>query len=382
MKKMKLIRSSTVPISLKTFLQGSIEPLMNKYELVLLSSPDKVLDELHLTYGGRTLAVHMERHISVFKDLKALLILVEVFCEERPYMVHSMTPKAGLLCMIAAWIARVPRRVHTFTGLVWPTEVGAKRKLLMFMDKIMCACATHIIPEGVGVKNDLNEHITNKQMRVLGFGNVRGVDLSFWQKSHDVIVQSSLLKDELNIADTFNFLFVGRLVGDKGINELVEAFCKLHQTYPNIRLLIVGPSEAQLDPLDSATWDRVNNSDSILNIGPIWGEDILKYYSSCHCFVFPSYREGFPNTVLEAGAMGLPSIVTDINGSREIIVNGENGLIIPSKDADALYDAMKLMFTNEPMRSYMSVMARPMIANRFEQSFVRQCMFDYYDEIM
>jgi len=411
--KKKVIRATTIPLSLKVFLNVAIEEMMEKYDVTLVSSPAEELDYMRDAYGVKTIAVPMERHISLTKDLKSLIQLIRVFRKAKPYMVHSMTPKAGLLCMIAAWVCRVPRRVHTFTGLVWPTAVGSKRKILMLTDKILCACATHIIPEGEGVKNDLQNFITKKPMKVLGYGNVRGVDLAYWQVSPQLRVESLEFREKWWLTPhkdserCFNFIFVGRLVGDKGINELVEAFVKLREHYlsmdngQKVRLLLVGPTEDTLDPLQEVTWDRIKCTPSIIEVGSVWGDDILKYYAASDCFVFPSYREGFPNTVLEAGAMGLPSIVTDINGSREIIVGElkaeslevretsdsklkfcKNGIIIPSKDADALYNAMLNMVENKEAREEMAKNARPMIESRFEQGFVRKCLFDFYDEIM
>jgi glycosyltransferase involved in cell wall biosynthesis len=117
-------------------------------------------------------------------------------------------------------------------------------------------------------------------------------------------------------------------------------------------------------------------------VGPQWGDDLLVYYAASDCFVFPSYREGFPNTVIEAGAMNLPCIVTDINGSREIIVDGENGMIVPPRDAEALYRAMKTMLTTDDKRNNMARKARKLIADRYEQSFVRKCLYDFYDEVL
>lgn len=390
--KKKIIRATTVPLSLSTFLNGSIETLMEKYDLVFVSSPDKELKELHKQYGVKVVGVPMERHISAAKDFKSLCKLIKVFINEKPYMIHSMTPKAGLLCMIAGWICRVPRRVHTFTGLVWPTSTGIKRKILMATDWITCACATHVIPEGEGVKNDLQNHITKKPMKVLGFGNVRGVNMEYWCLRPEIELKAEKLRQK----GVFTFLFVGRLVGDKGINELIGAFCKLLNDRDDIRLVLVGPAEDELDPLEQTTWDRIKSTPSIVEIGPVWGDEILDYYAASDCFVFPSYREGFPNTPLEAGAMGLPCIVTDINGAREIISGNEsrfmshglelsirdNGIVIPPKNAEALYEAMKLMLTNNDLRKKMEANARPMIESRFEQCFVRKCLFDFYDEIM
>ena len=378
----KKIRSTTVPSSLVSFCTGQLKDLSKKYEVVAVSSPGEALEQIHKSDGVRVIAVPMERHISNFKDLKSLRQMFRVFREEKPYLVHSMPPQAGLICMMASWMARFPRRVHTFTGLIWPTSTGLKRRILMLTDMIVCGCATHIIPEGQGVMNDLRNYITKKPMKVHGNGNVRGIDLDFWKMTDDLKKHVENLKESYDLANCFSFVFVGRIVGDKGINELVEAFSRLIKDHENVRLMLVGDYEAELDPLSENTQTIIDATPQILAVGPQYGENLKAHYAANDCFVFPSYREGFPNTPIEAGAMGLQSIVTDINGSREIIENEKNGLIIPSKDANALYDAMKRMVEDGPMRQRMASVSRSMIASRFEQSFVRKCLYDFYDEIM
>jgi len=376
---MKIIRATTVPISLDTFCRGLLKMLSEKYEVVALSSPGVEMQTIAEREGVRTIEVPMERHISLMKDVRALWQLILVFRRERPTMVHSMTPKAGLLCMVAAWLTRVPVRVHTFTGLVFPTAKGLQRKLLMWTDRITCRCATYVIPEGEGVKNDLlNYGITQKPLRVLGFGNIRGVDMHYYNRRSEVMEKATTLRDDSCIT----FLFVGRIVRDKGIDELCEAFDRLSREYPQTKLLLVGWREDDLDPVSDKTQDLIDSNPSINYVGEIWGDDLLAYYAAADCFVLPSYREGFPNTVLEAGAMGLPSIVTDINGSREIIVENENGMIVPPRDADALFVAMRRMLNDDRRRSYMASNARNMIGCRFEQGFVRQCLLDFYDTIL
>ena len=373
----KIIRAVTVADS-TIFFEPTIKDLQERgYEIVSLSSPGEELVRLR-EMGVKTIEVPMERRISLFKDLKSLIKLIGVFRKEKPYMVHSMTPKAGMLCMLAAFLTRVPRRVHTFTGLVWPTSKGLKRIILMATDWLTCACATHIIPEGKGVMNDLQNHITKKTMKVLGYGNVRGVDMEKFSRRPEV----ERLAKEIKKEGIFTFIFVGRIVGDKGINELALAFTDLQKKYDNIRLLLVGSFENNLDPLKPETIKIINENPCIELLGPKYGDDLLAYYAASDCFVFPSYREGFPNTVMEAGAMGLPSIVTDINGSREIITDGKNGVIIPSKNTEALYQAMVEMITNTNKTKEYADNAREMIASRFERSFVCQCLYDFYDEIM
>lgn len=379
MPKKKIIRAYTVSQSLG-FVTDMLPDLMREYEVVLLSSPGEEMDQAKAQYGVKTIAVPMERHISVLKDFVSLCRLIKVFLRERPDMVHSMTPKAGMLCMLAAWLTRVPVRVHTFTGLVFPTSTGLKRRILMFTDWLTCACATHVIPEGEGVKADLlNNGITKKPLQVLGYGNVKGVDLSYYCKEN---VNLNLNEErKLKTDGVFTFLFVGRIVRDKGINELVKAFQHLHSHNPDTRLWLVGAYEDSLDPISNETRQIIADNDGIDAVGVKRGDELLAYYATSDCFVFPSYREGFPNTVLEAGAMGLPSIVTDINGSREIIIDGYNGVIIPPKDDHALYEAMNEMLENTEKRKEMATNARPLIAQRFEASFVRACLYDFYRRI-
>ena len=367
----KIFRASTVPQSLSTFCRGVLKDLSREYEVVAVSSPGAALDEVGRREGVRTIAVPMARHISPTNDLKSLWRMWRVFRQERPDMVHSMTPKAGLICMVAAWLARVPHRVHTFTGLVWPTATGMKRRVLMATDRLTCACATHIIPEGEGVKSDLlNHHITRKPIKVLGHGNVRGIDLDYYNPA----------AFKANQHEGFTFVFVGRIVRDKGINELISAFDRLHVEYNDTKLILVGAREDNLDPVSPKTIERINRGDGIEAVGR--QSDVRPFYAQADALVFPSYREGFPNVVIEAGAMGLPSIVTDINGSREIIIDGQNGIIIPSRVEEALYQAMKRFVEHPDEASTMAAQARPLIASRYEQGYVRQCLYDFYHEIL
>ena len=370
--KKKSIRISTIPLSLDVLLQGQLRMLSEHYEVVGVSSPGEELDKVAQREGIRTIAVPMERKISPFKDLVSLFRLIRLFHREKPWMVHSLTPKAGLLAMTAAWICRVPVRIHMFTGLVFPTTTGLKQKILMATDSITCACATNILPEGKGVKRDLKHfHITSKPLQIIGNGNINGIDLEYFDRPPEVLEQAEKYRKE----EVVTFCFVGRIVRDKGMNELVAAFQRLHQAYPNTRLVLVGPFEEKLDPVLPETRQVIEQHAAIEWMG--WQNDIRPFLAASEVFVFPSYREGFPNVVLQAGAMGLPSIVTDINGSSEIITEGVNGSIIPSQDEEALYKAMEKLLDTEERRK-LAQQARPQIANRYERKALWKELLKFY----
>ena len=374
--KRKIIRATTIPLSLDIFCKDMLKELSSQYDILAVSSPGEELDRVAAREGVAIAKVAMQRHIAPFHDFISLLKLIRLFHREKPWIVHSMTPKAGLLCMIAAKLCRVPHRIHTFTGLIWPTASGLKRKILIATDKLLCSCATIIIPEGNGVKQDLlSARITSKPLNVLANGNVRGIDLNHYRLSDEVVQQAKGLRKD----NTITYIFIGRLVADKGITELVNAFVKLNQLHDNTRLLLVGPKEQERSPLPSHILQTIESHKSIEAVG--MQHDIRPWLAAADVFVFPSYREGFPNVVIEAGAMALPSIVTDINGSNEIIIEGKNGLIIPSNDSDSLFNSMLRLYSDASLRQSLSRNARDLIADRFDCHLVRKALYDLYSSL-
>ena len=373
----KIIRACTVSMSVD-FFTGLIPELQEQgYEVVSVSSAGPELERVRAA-GARAEVVEMERHISPLKDLRSLWQMYRLFRREKPDIVHSMTPKAGLVCMMAAWLARVPRRVHMFTGLVFPTSKGLTRRILMTTDRLTCTCATHILPEGEGVKADLlNNGITRKELKVLGYGNCRGIDLDRFNPDLPEIKESAA---KIRKSGIFTFIFIGRIVRDKGINELAEAFARLYADRQDTRLILIGPYEDNLDPVSDNTRKIIKECPGIEAVGS--QKDVRAWLAASDALVFPSYREGFPNVVIEAGAMRLPSIVTDINGSREIIIEGENGTIIPPRDSETLYQAMKSFVEQPATTAAMAVAARPLISSRYEQSYVRCNLLNFYKEII
>ena len=378
--KVKVIRTSTIPISLNKLLKGQLKFLSKEFEVIGLSSSGTDLDEVKNRERVKTITVEMQRGMSPFKDIVSLVKLYLVFKKEKPQIVHSITPKAGLLCMLAAKFAGVPIRMHMFTGLLFPTMKGFSQKFFIKMDQLLCWAATNIYPEGNGVKQDLiNYNITSKPLKVLANGNVNGIDLDFFSPKQISEDQKYQLRNELNFdPQDFVFVFVGRLVGDKGINELVDAFKSFDNS--NVKLLLVGPLELKQDPIKEATIKEITNNKNIISVGS--KSDVRPYLAISDVLVFPSYREGFPNVVLQAGAMELPCIVTNISGCNEIIEEGKNGIIIPPKNKLAIANAMNFVIENKDKKEFFRKNARSMIESRYNQKLVWNAILKEYNSLI
>lgn len=377
----KIIRTATVSLSLDILLKGQLRFLSKNYDIVAVSGQDAHLTKVQNREKVKTISVNFERKISPFKDLISLFKLYKVLKIEKPLIIHSITPKAGLLSMIAGYFAKVPMRIHTFTGLVFPTKTGLLQLLLITMDKILCQFATHIYPEGNGVKNDLiNYKITKKPLMIIANGNVNGIDCNYFNTVHFSETDNKNLKAKLKIEPTdFVFIFVGRLVKDKGINELISAFVKFLSKNDDVKLLLVGPFEQHLNPISETSFHQIKNNKNIISVG--YQNDVRPYFAVSNCLIFPSYREGFPNVVLQAGAMNLPSIVTNINGSNEIIINNENGLIIEVKSENAIFNAINFIKIEKKLFEKFKNNARNRIVTNFEQKIVWEAILNEYKMI-
>jgi glycosyltransferase involved in cell wall biosynthesis len=288
--------------------------------------------------------------------------------------------------MLAANLAGVPHRLHTVAGLPLMESAGVKRKILEVVERITYASANKVYPNSKGLYDYILKHnYTNKyKLKVLGNGSSNGIDTSFFSPDQVSEAQKELLKKELNIKnEDFVFVFVGRLVGDKGINELVKAFSMLNKTKNaerQFKLLLVGPLEQELDPLPEDILNEIKNNSDIINAG--FQSDVRPYFAISHALAFPSYREGFPNVVMQAGAMGLPSIVSDINGCNEIIIDDENGVIVPVKNVEKLNEAMERMKSDTDYYKRLKMNARPMIESRYEQSEVWNAILSEYKKLI
>ncbi|WP_243452272.1 glycosyltransferase family 4 protein [Tenacibaculum finnmarkense] len=376
MKNKKIVRITTVPQSLKTLLKGQHKFMsQNGFEVVGVSSEGKYLQDVADDEGIRVEVIEMTRKITPLKDLKSLWELYRLLKKEHPFIVHTHTPKAGIIGMLASYLANVPNRLHTVAGLPLLEAKGVKRTILNFVEKLTYKCATRVYPNSNGLKDIIleNKFIASEKLNVIANGSSNGIDTAHFNSELFSKEKQQRLKTTLKIKeDDFVFIFVGRIVGDKGINELIKAFDKLSKTKDKIKLLLVGSFEDELDPLQEVTKNIINTNKQIISVG--YQNDVRPYFSIADVLTFPSYREGFPNVVMQAGAMGLPSIVSNINGCNEIIEENINGFIVPVKNSDALYEAMLKMMLNSDMK----LKAREMIATRFEQKVVWDALLNEY----
>ncbi len=384
----KLIRITTVPLSLKVLLKGQLRFMAsNGFDVKGVSSEGEELREVHENEGIAVEAITMSRKITPFQDLKSLWEMWNFLRKEKPQIVHTHTPKAGIIGMLAARLAGVPHRLHTVAGLPLMEAIGTKRKILNFVEKLTYSSATRVYPNSKGLYDFIlqNNFTQSNKLKIIANGSSNGIDTTFFSPAQVTEKERVTLREKLNIQpDNFVFVFVGRIVSDKGINELIKAFSELQAAENNklmgIKLLLVGGLENDLDPLNPETLAEINQNKDIISVG--FQQDVRSFFAIADALVFPSYREGFPNVVMQAGAMGLPSIVSDINGCNEIIIEGENGLIIPSKNVEKLKEKMLTLAKDKNLYTKLKGNSRRMIENRYEQSVVWNALLEEYEGLL
>ena len=384
----KLIRITTVPLSLKVLLKGQLRFMAsNGFDVKGVSSEGEELREVHENEGIAVEAITMSRKITPFQDLKSLWEMWNFLRKEKPQIVHTHTPKAGIIGMLAARLAGVPHRLHTVAGLPLMEATGIKRKILNFVEKLTYSSATRVYPNSKGLYDFIlqNNFTQSNKLKIIANGSSNGIDTTFFSPDQVTELERVTLREKLNIQpDDFVFVFVGRIVSDKGINELIKAFSQLQAVENNepagIKLLLVGGLENDLDPLNPETLAEINQNKDIISVG--FQQDVRSFFAIADALIFPSYREGFPNVVMQAGAMGLPSIVSDINGCNEIIIEGENGLIIPSKNVEKLKEKMLTLAKDKNLYTKLKGNSRRMIENRYEQSVVWNALLEEYEGLL
>ena len=368
---------TTVPESL-SFFSGQVQILKRQFDVEFVSSSGKFLAELANAEKVVSHVVDMERDISIVKDLKSLFEMTRLFSKTKPRFIHGNTPKAGLISMISGWLTRVPKRIYYIHGLRYQGATGLKKLLLMAMEKVSCRLATHVFAVSQGIKDSVyNDNITNKPVKLIGFGSINGIDEDYFSNNNRSI---PTINSRNRIAETdFVYGFVGRLVADKGINELVSAFLAINSNFENTRLVLVGPYEAHLSPLDSQTQNAIEQHPNIIRYDV--QSDVRPFYKLMDIFVFPSYREGFGVSLIEALSMEVPVICSDISGCDEIIKDNETGILVPKSSIDGLAEAMISLMGNKKKRLKLAKKGRSEVIRKYRQTHVWEDTLAMYQSL-
>jgi glycosyltransferase involved in cell wall biosynthesis len=380
--KKKLVRITTVPLSLDKILDGQLSFMNNHYEVIAVSSEKEYLIRCAKNEGVRFKHIEMTRKITPIKDFISLIKLISFLKKERPLIIHSHTPKAGILAMLASKITNIPIRLHTVAGLPLMEEKGSKKKLLELIEKLTYSFSTFVFTNSNGLYKYIieNNYVSKNKLKVIGNGSSNGVDINYFSPTSVSVKEKEKLKLSLGILENdFTFVFVGRIVADKGINELINAFDTISFQNNAIKLLLVGEQESHLDPLNENTLKLISSNKNIIKTG--FQKDIRPFLAVSDALVFPSYREGFPNVIMQAGAMELPVIATNINGCNEIIINEKNGVLIELKNNGAIVKAMVRLIEDEAFYKNLKSNARSMIVSRFERKVICEKILYEYKEM-
>ncbi len=380
----KLIRVTTVPIALKYLLAGQMRYMkQNGFDVIMVSADGTGREELIQQEGCEHHIIPMTRKISPFADLRSLWKMYKFIKKEKPDIVHSHTPKAGLLAMIASKWAGVKIRIHTVAGLRFMTSKGITRRLLKSMERLTAHYATHIWPNSFSLLKYIKEiRLMNaEKMEVIGYGSSNGIDLTRFSPSALDIEKIKLIQKELSYDQKLIYLLsVGRIVKDKGIKELLHAFVRIYEKNDRLRLILVGSFEDELDPIEKELKEILSTHPGIIMTG--WRNEVEYYMHLSFALIHPSYREGFPNVLLQAGAIYCPIICSRIEGNVDIVEHEKTGLLFEAQNEDDLYQKLdKALLNPADLKTYAANL-RVKIEQQFEQKALHKKIKDKYLEIL
>ncbi|MFH7326587.1 glycosyltransferase family 4 protein [Desulfurivibrio sp. C05AmB] len=384
MNDLSVARVSTVKFFIFTQLGSQLESIRASGAnlTVITSDDDNLVDDSVDFDKFNFIPVHIPRNINLLADFRALLALVRVFKANKFDIVHSTTPKAGLLCAIAGKIAGIKVRLHTFTGQPWATKSGPEQLILKWCDKIIGHLNTRCYADSFSQKKFLvDSHIMpNYKLHVLGEGSLAGVDLQRFNPCRYKKEDNDRLKAELDVPQSsFIILFVGRVTREKGVFELIQAFSEIINRGVDAYLVFVGPFEIDAQQcLDSLKGNNVMQRMRIVG----FSREPEKYMSISDVLCLPSYREGFGTVVIEAAAMGVPTIGTDIYGLSDAVVNGETGILVPVRDYKALALAMTSLAVDATLRAEMGINARKRVLDKFDSRTMGHLLMQEYKNLM
>ena len=383
-KNVKICRIATVSYYLVSQLKDQAEYLRDcGMDVVMISSDGPELSKLNLGCGLTHEVINIPRSLKPLKDITALLDLIRVFRKYKFDIVHSTTPKAGLLSAIAAFLLGVPVRLHTWTGQRWVTLKGPMRWAAIVSDMIIGCLNTRCYADSKSQRRFLldNKITVPHKLEVIGHGSLAGVDLNRFNPNRWTDSEKKSIKNELSITSSAKVLiFIGRVGVEKGIAELISSFQKLiHKGY-DIDLLLVGPRDQDCGGKDFIDLQEIEHFPRIHYLG--YSDQPERYLAISDILCLPSYREGFGTVVIEAASMGVPAIGTKINGLIDAVEDGKTGVLVPSRDERAVYIALKKMLDNPDSFHEMGIAAKKRCTKNFDAQIVNKLVFEEYIRLL
>jgi glycosyltransferase involved in cell wall biosynthesis len=359
------------------FMRKHIEKLSEVYDVTLLVPATQEDVAEFLNENVSFIPFVIERKISVVSDLRSLLSIYRLFTSNKFDCVLSIMPKSGLIAMLGGFFARVPKRIHIFTGQVWSTKIGFSRWFLKSLDVLLSFCATHLLADSFSQRDFLIESgvVKGQKIGVLGKGSISGVDLSRFRP--DAQIRRDI-RIQLGIPETdFVFLFLGRVSLAKGVLDLVRAFTQVVQVRPNTHLLVVGPDE---DGIDTAMLEVLEACQKNYHrVG--FTKRPQDYMAASDVFCMPSYREGFGLAVIEASAAGLPALASRIYGLTDAVEEGTTGIFHAPGDSSEIAAGMLELSENSERRQAMSLAGIARVKSDFSEECVVSEMLDFFKKI-
>jgi len=380
----KICLISSIPVTLWSFYRGLIRQLRDYgFSITLISSDLPELHTMEKELDCSIFPAEISRQITPLQDMLTILKLVRLFRRNRYDLVHAHTPKAGLLGMIAARIAGIKNRVYTCHGLPLETESGLKRQLLACAERASCALAHQVLVVSHSLVDKLSKYkiCSKSKLTVLGEGTACGVDLNRFTVTPELFKKSRDIRNNYGISEKDLVVgFIGRLVPDKGIHILVESFARLHESNPGIRLLVLGDFEPHRGRLSDDTIEILRNHGGITRCG--FTPEIELYYAAMDMLVLPTRREGFPYTLLEAAAMGLPVIATRVTGCVDAVVDGVTGLLVEVDDVQEMFEAMLRLAKDPELRKRLGRQGRKRVESMFDSAVLIQEHTNLYNKLL
>jgi glycosyltransferase involved in cell wall biosynthesis len=380
----KLIRVTTSPLALKYLLTGQMNFMKNHgFEVVMISADGPERDSIIKEEECRHVIVPFTRKITPFHDLLCLFKLINILRKEKADIIHSHTPKAGLIAMMAGKFCGIKIRIHTVAGLPLMVEKGIKFRILKLVEKLTYSYATHVWPNSQSLlKYIIKKKLTSeKKLSIILQGTSNGINLLNFNREKLRQEKLKEIKESMNYSDEFTYLlFVGRVVYDKGIPELISVFEKLRKRNSRLKLIIIGRYEKDLDPLPSFTLDKIENNPNIRHI--VWTDNVEYYMNIVNFFVFPSHREGFPNVLLQAGAMGLPIVCSNVPGNIDLIDHHKTGFLFECSNENSMMKSLEDAINNPHKANEYSAKLKDQVYDFYDRKSVQQAILKRYCQLL